>query len=60
MFLFYATKMNDLRNFNTRRLFKVLDYSDDKFIKWLQAMGVLFMTRKCDGKKEVAVEYKCT
>lgn len=42
--------LDELKGFNTRRLFEVLSWSDEKFQEWFQTMGLLFKERICSGK----------
>lgn len=49
--------MEQLRSFNSRQLYKVLDLSDSDFIKWLQQLNLLNLTKKCECGGEMSYKW---
>lgn len=40
--------MEELPNFNTRKLYSKPNLSDDEFMRWLQDLNLLYKTRNCE------------
>jgi len=50
--------LNELRNFNGRRLFAKLAISDKEFTEWLQSMKLLPSKRLCECGNDMVLKYK--